>query len=110
MAVESFGGLTSALSICLPVHINGYPLTYVVNGADAIDTLLPLAVSTVAALHRVGRRGRQGINKEGQGLFNVGREEFPERCSDGNEGTSDSAAKSGEFFQRCLRTTASERG
>ena len=108
--MQGFRGCRALLCSFLTLHVQGDPSIDVSLRADAIDGLLHFAVTAVAALHGVGRRGQQGIIKEGQRLFNVGREEFPERCSDGNEGTSDSAAKSGEFFQRCLRTTASERG
>jgi hypothetical protein len=106
MAVERFRRVTSALSIRLSVHVNGDPLTYVVNGAHTIDALLHLPVSTVASFHRVGRRRQQRIIEEGQRLLDVGREELLDCCSDGSEGPFDSATQSGEFLQRCLRTAA----
>jgi len=48
-------------------------------GADAIDGFLHLAVTPVAALHRVGGGWQQGIVQKGQGLFQVRREQLFER-------------------------------
>jgi len=47
-------------------------------GADAIDGLVHLAVSPVAALDRVGGGRQQRIVQERQGLFEMGREQLAE--------------------------------
>jgi hypothetical protein len=74
--VKRLGRLEAALGLGIAKHVGGDSLAQVRGGPDAADRLLHLAVTPVAALHRVGGGRQERIIQERQGLFEVGRKQF----------------------------------
>jgi hypothetical protein len=58
------------------VHVYRDPLAEVLLGADAIDTLLHLAMTTVPTFYRIRGCGQQAVIQKRQGLLQVGAEQL----------------------------------
>jgi hypothetical protein len=71
------------LSLRIAKHVQRDAVIEVLLSAHAINRLLPLAVPTVAPVHRVGGRREQFVSEKCQRLLQVGRaqfvHEFPDR-------------------------------
>jgi hypothetical protein len=91
---KRLNGLPSALSLGLAEHVHGNSLADVRAGSDAVDRLLHLSVTAVAAFDGVGGRWQQGIIQEGQRFFQGGREQLVQRPAETLERPSVSISRS----------------
>jgi hypothetical protein len=66
----------------VPFHVQGDALADVLGRADTVDASLGLAEAAVAAFDGVAGGRQQPVIQEGQGLFQVGREQFVQRAAD----------------------------
>ena len=66
----------------VPFHVQGDALADVRGRADTVDASLGLAEAAVAAFDSVAGGRQQPVIQEGQGLFQVGREQFVQRAAD----------------------------
>jgi len=90
--------LQPAFGLGVAEHVGGDPLADVRSGPDAVNGLLHLAVTPVAALDRVGGGRQERIIQERQGLFEVGREQLAERLAEALE-ASHTPPEPGQFGQ-----------
>src|SRR5271166_2146623 len=75
-------------------------------GADAIDRLLHLAMTTIAPFHGVGCRRKRLVVEKRQGLFQIGRLKFAQDFTYRLE-TADALAQPRELCQRGVRPATS---
>ena len=80
--VKGVDGRGSVGCPLVPFHVQGDALADVLGRADGVDASLGLAEAAVAALDGVAGGRQQPVIQEGQGLFQVGREQFAERAAD----------------------------
>jgi len=74
--------LESSEGLGFSKHVDGNPSFDMSTCADAINGLLHLPMTPVAAFHGVGSRRQQFVVQEGERLFQVGREKLAEGFAD----------------------------
>src|SRR5713101_1590933 len=74
--------------------------------AYPVDLLLPLAIASVAPLHRMRSRGQQFVIEKRQGLFQRGRKELLERLTELLEPLQ-ATPQLGQLVEGCLGPTPS---
>ena len=57
-------------------HVQGNTTLSTALAADSVHTLLPLPMTTIASLHRIGGRWQQRVVEKRQGFFTMRREDL----------------------------------
>ena len=104
--MQGLDGDASRWGSLVAFHVQGDPLPDVFGRADRVDATLGFAVAAVAAFDGVAGGRQQAVIQEGQGLFQVRREQFVQRPPYLLEAT-DTPAECGQFDQGCLGPTSS---
>ena len=86
-------------------QVKGQPGNDVVKGSNTVHGFLHFAVAPIAPLDRIGGCAQQAVIQEGQGLFDIGREEALQDLAQLGEALY-TLAQPREFGQGCVGATA----
>jgi len=100
--VQGMGRIESPGGLSITEHIDGNASMKMLLGTNTVNGLLHFAVTTIAALHRIGGCRKHRVVQKYQRLFQIGREQFAQ-CLANPTKTPHSFPQLGQFGQSRLR-------